>query len=449
MHIFPQLRKAERKYARELAVVGVHAAKFNREKLSESIRDAAERYGLEHPIVNDRDFRVWQSYAVRAWPTMVFVDPAGRVIGQHSGELPFEALDQVLGQMVEEFDRMGLLDRSPLPFGVQTPEIQSALAFPGKVLADEPSGRLFIADSNHHRIVVADLDGTVQAVVGSGEAGHADGAYSEAQFNWPQGMMLVGDHLYVADTENHTIRRIDLAARRVETIAGTGQQARGYMAAGPGRETPLNSPWDLVALGNALFIAMAGSHQVWAMDLTDFSVRPHAGDGHEGIQDGPLETAWLAQPCGITTDGHRLYIADSESSAVRAVDVAIGGRVSTIVGTDLFAFGDKDGVGDDVLLQHPLGVLFHDGVLYVADTYNNRLKRCGVATRTVASWAGSGARGHLDGPLDAAMFDEPSGLTVVRRRIYVADTNNHAIRVVDLAAGEVSTLELQGLNAAC
>jgi sugar lactone lactonase YvrE len=132
---------------------------------------------------------------------------------------------------------------------------------------------------------------------------------------------------------------------------------------------------------------------------------------------------------------------------VRAVDVAPGGRVSTIVGTDLFAFGDKDGVGDDVLLQHPLGVLFHDGVLYVADTYNNRLKRCGVATRTVASWTGSGARGHLDGPLDTAMFDEPSGLAVARGRLYVADTNNHAIRIIDLAAGEVSTLELQGLNA--
>src|SRR5438874_6830805 len=190
MHIFPQLRKAERKYARELAVIGVHSAKFAREKLSESIHDAAERYGIGHPIVNDRDFRVWQSYAVRAWPTLMFIDPAGRVIGQHSGELPFEALDQVLGQMVAEFDRMSLLDRSPLPFAVQSHELASALAFPGKVLADEVTGRLFIADSNHHRIVVADLDGAVQAVVGRGEAGNADGGFDEAQFNWPQGMAL-------------------------------------------------------------------------------------------------------------------------------------------------------------------------------------------------------------------------------------------------------------------
>jgi sugar lactone lactonase YvrE len=446
MHIFPQLRKAEHKYANELAVIGVHSAKFDREKLSASIHDAAERYGLEHPIVNDRDFRVWQSYGVRAWPTLMFIDPAGRVIGNHSGELPFEALDQVLGQMVAEFDRMGLLDRRPLPFGIQHAASQAELAYPGKVLADEASGRLFIADSNHHRVLVTDLEGTVEHVVGRGEAGLDDGDYEAAAFNWPQGMALVSSQLYVADTENHVVRRVDLDAQRVETVAGVGQQARGSMTAGPGRSTPLNSPWDLVAVGGVMYVAMAGSHQVWAMDLHDYAVRPHAGDGHEGIRDGALGEAWLAQPCGITTDGARLYIADSESSAVRAVDLAPGGRVTSIVGTDLFAFGDQDGAGNDVLLQHPLGVLWRDGVLYVADTYNNKIKRCDVATGTMASWAGAGLPGTTDGPRTSATFDEPSGMSVAKGRMYVADTNNHAVRVIDLGSGEVSTLQLRGLR---
>ena len=446
MHIFPQLRKAERKYANELVVIGVHSAKFAREKLSESIHDAAERYGIQHPIVNDRDFRVWQSYAVRAWPTLMFLDPLGHVIGTHSGELPFEALDRLLGDMVAEFDSKGMLDRRPLPIGAQTGYMSaSGLVFPGKVLADAATQRIYIADSSHNRIVIGDLEGNVRDVIGSGAAGQRDGGYDEAQFHWPQGMALVGDALYVADCENHLVRRIDLDAHRVETVAGTGEQARGPMGAGAGRQVALNSPWDLTVLDDIIYIAMAGSHQVWAYSLADRTVRPHAGSGAEGIQDGPLVTAWLAQPCGITSDGARLYIADSESSAVRAIDTGRGGCVETIVGTDLFAFGDEDGSGDAVLLQHPLAVLFYNNMLYVADTYNNKIKLCGVGTRSVTSWAGTGERGHADGPVAQATFDEPSGLSEALGRIYVADTNNHAIRVVDLETNDVSILELRGL----
>jgi len=445
MHIFPQLRKAEQKYADELVVIGVHSAKFDRERLTESIRDAAARYGLEHPIFNDRDFVVWQSYAVRAWPTLMFIDPNGKVIGSHSGELPFPALDQVLSQMVEEFDRANLLNRQTLPFTVRHPKMDSPLAFPGKVLADATSRRLFIADSNHHRLVITDLEGHVQNVVGRGTAGAADGAFELAAFNWPQGMAIAGDQLYVADTENHLIRRVDLATRRVETIAGTGEQARGQLGPGVGRSAPLNSPWDLVLLNDWLYIAMAGSHQVFALNPDTGELHPHAGSGAEGIQDASLLDAWLAQPCGITTDGKRLYIADSESSAVRWIDVDPAGHVGTIVGTDLFEFGDRDGSGDSVLLQHPLGVELHDGLLVVADTYNNKLKQLDIATRTATSWIGTGERGHADGPVASATFDEPSGTSFADGRLYVADTNNHAIRVVDLASGQLSTLELKGL----
>ena len=379
MHLFSQLRKVEKKYADELIVVGVHSAKFMAEQAQENIRHAILRYEIEHPVVNDRDFQLWQEYAVRAWPTLMFIDPQGKVIGRAEGEMRAETMDPLLGEMIQQFDRDGVINRAKIRFALERDkETDRPLSFPGKVLADHMSRRLFIADSNHNRIVVADLSGVVQDSIGSGEQGLRDGAFDQAQFNHPQGLAVDGEWLYVADTENHAIRRVDLAHKRVETIAGTGAQAQGFPTGGLATATALNSPWDLAlapsagpASGQAVvYIAMAGFHQLWALDLRQSTVRLYAGNGREDIIDGPLSSASLAQPSGITTDGKLLYFADSETSSVRTADLDPDGRVRTLVGLGLFEFGDLDGVGDSVRLQHPLGVCFHEGAVYLADTYN-------------------------------------------------------------------------------
>ena len=114
MHVFPQLRKLEEKYAAEMVVVGVHSAKFNAEKATENVRRAIMRYEIEHPVINDADFIVWRQYAARAWPTLMFIGPDGKVVGKHEGEFPIEALDNVLATMVTEYDSQGLIDRRPL-----------------------------------------------------------------------------------------------------------------------------------------------------------------------------------------------------------------------------------------------------------------------------------------------------------------------------------------------
>ena len=300
MHVFPQLRKMEEKYADELVVIGVHSAKFPNEKYADNVLLAAQRYELKHPIVNDAEFEVWRQYACRAWPTLMFVDPEGKVIGKHEGELPFEAFDDLLGRMIAEFDEKGMIDRRDLGLVPEAVE-ESALAFPGKVLADGPGNRLFISDTNHNRIVVTDLDGQVRAVIGSGAEDFADGDYATAAFNHPQGMELLGDTLYVADTENHAIRRVDLANRTVDTIAGTGEQGHDRRAQGPGRQIALSSPWDLAHHDGTLYVAMAGIHQLWRLSLADGMVCPHAGTGGENIDNGPLAQATLAQPSGIVS----------------------------------------------------------------------------------------------------------------------------------------------------
>ncbi|MBL8130955.1 MAG: redoxin domain-containing protein [Anaerolineae bacterium] len=449
IHMIPTLRALEEKYGDALVVIGIHSAKFENEGETDNIRQIVQRYELHHPVINDSDFIVWQQYGARAWPTFMVIDPRGNFLAAQSGEIPFEAFDELLSGMVAFWEDQGELSHEPLALaleGADTPP--GLLAFPGKVLADTASNRLFVADTNHHRIIVADLTtAEVLAVIGSGERGFSDGGYGEAAFNKLQGMALRGDLLYVADTENHAIRVVDLAAETVATLAGTGRQGYGRLEIGarsPGLDTDLSSPWDVTfGEGDLLYVAMAGPHQLWAL-YPDNTVGPVVGSGREAALNATLELSQLAQPSGLFYRDGLLYFADSESSTVRVADIPAD-RVETVAGTtdnNLFDFGDIDGTPGVSRLQHPLGVTGGvTGPVYIADTYNSRIKALDPATNTVTSVFGSGGTGGFrDGVGLEAAFDEPGGLSYADGRLYVADTNNHAIRVIDLATGAVSTL---------
>lgn len=444
MHIIPDLKKLEAKYPNELVVIGVHSAKFENERDADNIRQAILRYEIEHPVVNDSNFTIWDAYGARAWPTLVLIDPEGYVVGSASGEGHYEILDKLIGQLIAEYRSKNLLNEIPLTLSLEKYKLgDSPLSFPGKVLADEKSSRLFIADSNHNRIVITNLEGEMLDIAGSGAVGRNDGAYAEAGFNHPQGMALHGEYLYVADTENHLIRKLDLKTKSVKSIAGTGKQAEFMAPGGMGISSPLNSPWDLVYLDGQLYIAMAGAHQIWVMDLETTVFQPIAGSGREGRVDGSFDKAALAQPSGITVSGTKLYFADSEVSSVRYADLEKK-EVKTVIGKDLFVFGDVDGQGDEVRLQHPLGIFNHHGLLYIADTYNHKIKVLNPLDKTCRSFAGDGKPGHTDGK--ESQFYEPGGLGVANNKMYVADTNNHAIRIVDMKTKEVSTLKIKGLK---
>lgn len=444
IHIIPDLKKLEAKYPNELVVIGVHSAKFDNEKETENIRRIILRYEIEHPVYNDADFKVWQSYGVRAWPTQILIDPAGYIIGGVSGEGNYELIDQVVAKAVTEFRKLGELNEEPLKLALERAKVgELPLAFPGKVLADARGDRLFIADSNHNRIVITRLDGALVETIGTGDRGAVDGPFSKASFYRPQGMALEGDSLYVADTENHLIREVDLKAKTVKTVAGTGQQTRDYFKQGPARTIALSSPWDLELVGRQLYIAMAGPHQIWKLDLDKQEVSTFAGSGREARLDGPLLESGFAQPSGITSDGKKLYIADSESNIIRVIDPA-DGKVGTLVGGDLFEFGDVDGSGDDVRLQHPLGVLAFGEKVLIADTYNHKIKELDPIKRSVKTLVGTGKPGQADSA--SPSFYEPGGLSLANDRLYIADTNNHAIRVVDLKTKTTSTLMIKGLE---
>ena len=446
MHVIPDLKRLEKKYADELVVIGVHSAKFTTEKEIGNIRQAILRYEIEHPVVNDSRMTMWRAYGVRAWPTLVLIDPEGNIVGARSGEGVYEPFDEAISKVIENFETQGKLDRSPLKLKLEKENVQpTLLSFPGKVLADETSDKLFISDSNNNRIVVLSLsDYSVIDIVGSGETDLVNGGFDEAAFNHPQGMAFDGEFLYVADTENHTIRKVDFKQRIVMTIAGTGKQSRRFNVPGPALQTALNSPWDLVIHKEIIYIAMAGSHQIWTLDLGNGIVAPYAGSGREARVDGPLAGAALAQPSGITTDGKRIYFADSEVSSIRSADIAQNGSVRTIAGGDLFDFGDVDDIGLRARFQHPLGVVYHEGTLYIADTYNNKIKKITLSDSRSKTFLGKGKEGMQDG-LNAT-FDEPGGVSIAGNRLFIADTNNHAIRVADLKSRTVKTLVIKDME---
>ena len=445
MHIIPDLKKLEKKYPNELVVIGVHSAKFENEKNTENIRRIVLRYEIEHPIVNDADFAIWKAYAVDDWPTRYLIDPAGYILGRLSGEGGYDALDKIIGETIVDFRKRGELNEAPLKLVLERARVGDLpLAFPGKVLADAKSDRLFIADSDHNRLVIAKLDGTLIETIGTGAHGAEDGTFDRATFFRPQGMVLDGETLYVADTENHLIRQIDLKAKTVKTIAGTGRQSHEYGASGAARSIALNSPWDLQLVGRTLYIAMAGPHQIWQLELDKQQVSTFAGSGREARLDGALDDSAFAQPSALAADGQTLYVSDAEANIIRAIDLRPNGRVRTLVGGNLFDFGDQDGTGDDVRLQHPLGLARWNGSLLIADTYNHRIKLLDPGARSVKHLVGSGKPGQADGARSS--FYEPGGLSVAGDRLYVADTNNHAIRVVDLKTKETKTLPIKGLQ---
>ncbi len=227
MHILPVLKKLEHAYPDNLVVIGVHSAKFETERDSKNITDAVLRYEIEHPVINDREHTLWDKFGISSWPSLLLIDPEGYVVLGHSGEIDFESLDQVIKKAIPYYRKKGLLDERAVHFDTAAQRSSDTpLRFPGKVLADAPSDRLFIADSNHNRIVIAKLDGALIDTIGSGAIGKADGDYRAASFDHPQGMALDGETLYVADTENHLLRKVDLKKKHVTTIAGTGKQAQ-------------------------------------------------------------------------------------------------------------------------------------------------------------------------------------------------------------------------------
>ncbi len=454
IHVLPDLKYLEHKYPNELVVIGCHSAKFDNEKDSENIRKAILRYEIEHPVVNDSQMRIWNSLGIRSWPSLLVVDAEGNACLLASGEGNREYLDELIQKLIKYHKANDTLDETPIRFDLEQHSAKpNPLRFPGKLLTDVPGNRLFISDSNHNRIVVTTLDGQLKEIIGAGTIGASDGEFTKAEFDHPQGMALVDEKLYITDTENHLLRVADLKTKKVSTLAGTGEQARQRVYNWKLKDTALNSPWDVIHADGWLYIAMAGPHQLWSHKIGSETIQVYAGTGMEDIQNGPLSLSAFAQPSGLASDGKFLYVCDSEGSSIRKVPISPkgDGKVETVVGAydlprgaALFEFGDIDDVADKARLQHPLGIAHHKGSLYVADSYNHKIKHIDLKTQRSTTWLGDGKSGEQIKP--APRFAEPAGLAIAKEKLYIADTNNHRILTVDLKTKAVTPLVIAGLE---
>ena len=424
-HVQPRLRELERRFPDTLTVIGVHAGKFAHERVAENLAAACDRQNVVHAVVNDRQYRIWRAYDVSAWPTVALITPDGELIGLQPGEFPLEPMAQAIDAAIADAEKHGSLVRGSDPVTVPQPRAEGTLRFPGRVLV--AGERLVIADTGHGRV----LDCRLARGADSGNGAPVAQVMAEhAGFEEPQGLAVLGGNLYVCDRAGQAVWRIGAEEVR-ECALGTGELAERSSVGGFGPNVEVRSPWGIAAHEDALVIGMAGSHQLWRLDPDTLAARPWAGTGGEELTDGALAGALLAQPTGVAEFGTRVAFADCESSAIRIADEAVG--VRTVVGKGLFVFGDKDGIGNEVQLQHAEDLAVHEGALAVADTYNDRLKHIDPGTRESRPWLGEAG--------EAGALREPAGVSSDGQTLAVADTGNHRIVLVE-PDGSLSEVQL-------
>ncbi|MCO8276481.1 thioredoxin-like domain-containing protein [Actinoplanes sp. TRM 88003] len=424
LHVLDELRPLEQKYGDAVVMIGVHSPKFQHERDHAALAAAVERYGVHHPVVDDADMHLWQQYAAKAWPTLAVIDPTGYLVASMAGEGHAEGLSRLVDELIIKHTADGTLHRGDGPY-VPPPAAETVFRFPGKAI-ELPGGHLLVSDTARHSVVEVEADGeTLVRRFGSGKRG--------APFSEPQGLLLLpaevaavaGYDVVVADTVNHQLRGLRLADGEITLIAGSGRPWRSAVDehAHDALATDLSSPWDVAWFDDRVIIAMAGIHELWWFDPIKRTVGVYAGTTVESLRDGPIPDVWMAQPSGLSVGGDRLWIADSETSALRYIERGI---LHTAVGQGLFDFGHIDGPAKEALFQHPLGVAaLPDGSVLIADTYNGAVRRFDPRTDEVST-------------VDSGLAEPSDVLVTTASEVLVVESGAH--RLTRLAPGAVRTV---------
>ncbi|MCE3255642.1 MAG: hypothetical protein K0R25_1136 [Rickettsiaceae bacterium] len=436
MQMIPEVKKLEQEFGDKLLVVGVHSGKFDNEKEIENIKKAVLKYDISHPVVNDANFKIWKSFDVSAWPTLILLDPSGTVRKKYEGEVAASTISQDVKKLIEKY--RGRLNNNKLPIALEKNKvIDLVLKFPSKIkLARDFSyqeisrtSALVISNTGKNSIIIVDLRGNVLLEIGSGVAGFEDGKIKEASFNSPRGILFKDNILYVADTGNHALRKIDFKRGEVTTIAGNGTRGGVISSEVKASEAALASPWDLEFFPDkkTIIIANAGTHQLLKYNIDSKSLTPFAGNGSEDLVDGKYPNNSLAQPSGLSAANDKLYFVDSESSSLRVVQK--NGEVSTLIGKGLFDFGHENGDKNKALMQHPVGLTADDFGVYIADTHNHLIRKYSFSSNELSDFSGS-VKGDGIGGKNDTNYNEPEAIISVLDKFYIADTNNN--RIVEL-----------------
>ena len=429
MQSLAELRQLGKRFCDELVILCVHVPVFPAELRRTHVQKAISRYDVPYPVIHDPRHVLCRLHGVKSRPARVLIDRDGCLVGTMSGAGKLARLEQVIAHQLHK--QAGTIQAPALPFQLdRVSEPPVSLCFPGRIVVARD--RIYLSDTGHHRILVASRDGHVLRQYGGEGEGFIDGEGVSAAFRYPQGMVINGEFLFVADTGNHALRRINLRTDEVVTLAGNGKPAGRYT--GPSTapvQTALHSPADVAYHRDHLFISMSGLHQIWRLSLITNTLERFSGSGLEGLVDGQPGKACFAQPGGMTICDGQLYVVDAMASAVRSVDLD-SGYVSTLVGDSMHSCGNRDGKGRAARLQYPLDIKSDkvQKMLWVADTYNNRIRRIGIHSGLVTSI------------LPDQRLDQPGGLAFDGDTLYIANTNAHQILRVNPDSGHTETLNV-------
>ncbi|MBE7410846.1 MAG: hypothetical protein L6Q54_08605 [Leptospiraceae bacterium] len=441
-HILQDLKSIERKWSNELAVITIYSDRNYSKEKNEIVRQAILLNDIDHPVVIDKDFSLWQTYNLNSWPTLIIIHPNGEILGQFSGEDIFQSLDSIVSEVVKDSESSDTLNRNKTLPLKKTIEPERLLYFPEKLAIDAKEKLLYVSDSKNNRILKIHIEsGEILESIGSGYSGNKDGDYDSSEFNHPQGIFLKDKSLFVADTKNHSIRKIHLEKKVVETIAGNFSRARTIHLPGFGKNVNLSSPKDILELQGTLYIAMSGHHQIWKMDLKTSEIDLFIGSGNNNLLDGNFKDASLSHPYRMTYHDNTLYFTDRETNAIRSAKL-IQEKVDTLAGKGIFESGDVDGIFPKTRLQNPSDLFYHDGLIYFSDSQNHKIKTLNPITKEIKTLIHSK---NFDETVHANKDNsfEPSGISLFQNKIYFADIKNHSIRILDLKTKELSELKIK------
>ncbi len=421
-NLLEDLRQLRLKYAGALHVIAIHVPKFEAERDPQLVRKACSRLGVGVRVAHDPDFVAWQHYGIAAWPTAVVVDPSGVVCEYFVGDRQREAMETLIAKLIAEAD-IKLIEGHAPP--LRDSESQLPLAFPSGIWVGEHV--LYIADTGHHAILECNHEGRVLRKFGGSVPDFMDGVGGVAAFRRPRGLAVGRDSIFVADTGNHALRRIQLVDGNVTTLAGSGIAGDPVEGAVESpRSVSLNQPWSVALSEDRVYVAMAGCNQIWAYDRMLHRLVHIAGSGALALRDGEGRGNAFAQPAGLAMVHALLYVTDCEGSAVRSVQIA-SGKTQTLVGHGLFDFGDSVGLRSETRLQYPLAIAKDPDTanLWVLDSYNNSIRKLKLG-------GGEVTRFELLHTLQC-----PAAFSLNNGVMWIANTDSHEILRVDTSNGAV------------
>lgn len=438
IHTIADIKHLETKYADKLTVIGIHSGKFLNERKNNGLESAIKKLEINHIVINDFDYKIWNTFGVNAWPTLVLIAPNGIIFSAYSGEGHIGHLTQDIDFLLQQYHNINV---TSLPYTTETSST-SSLAFPSKISFEKQvkyqgttQDIIFVSDTGNNRILALNDKAEVIFQIGSGKSGNKIGDFKETEFSFPEGTIYQNGKLYIADTKNHQIKVADLKKQQVSTILGVGNRAINYYLKDNRNpdKIALTSPYDIAFFPNkdSIIIANAGTHQLVKHNLNNNSTEIFAGSGKENIDDGIFPFNSLAQPTGLHVFKDELYFIDSETSSLRKIDA--NGKITTLIGRGLFKFGYVDGKYGNALMQHPLGLSDDGNNILIADSYNDAIRKFSIIDKYLDSFIGGNS-------MDKADLKEPGDVSNTSNPyiFLIADTNHHRILKFDIRTNKVS-----------